>query len=358
MGRFFQRPAAVALACVLVAAAAPAPALAAAPQLSLPWLSVRAVDASLAPGSARRFVIADEYGRELTLRGACVETEERNLAGVHTQRSVDPADYTRGRCPDNFQGYQQPPVCGVDAGAGRFLVDASDGGRNDFAQARALGINIVRLCLSWSELEYTPGVYNATYIARVQQLLDWAEEQGVYVILDFHEDLYSQFILANASDPGIPGLLTPASGQDGAPAWAIRSDGWPSLGLFGVGNLNLAMLAAFDSLYGNKLPEPAVPQGEAPGPGLRDHYIGAVAALARAVANRSVVAGIEVRAKHAAQHLRKCRPCPWSRDQAASFRAAGAEKASGGAFHPCPLFRAFPPIVFFPRSSSTSPRCR
>jgi hypothetical protein len=114
------------------------------------------------------------------------------------------------------------------------------------------------------------------------------------VILDLHEDLYSQFIVANASDPGIPGLLTPASGQDGAPAWAVNANGWPSLGLFGVGNLNLAMLAAFDSLYNNALPSPPVPQGDAPGPGLRDHYIGAVAALARSVANRSVVAGIEL----------------------------------------------------------------
>lgn len=279
------------LRALLACLALPWSALAAAP--SLPWLSVRAVDASLAPGSARAFVIVDEYGRELTLRGACVESEERNLPGVHAQRSTDPADYEK-KCPDNYQGYSEPPICGVGAGAGRYLVDASDGGLNDFAQARALGLNIVRLCLSWSELEYTPGVYNATYLARVNQMLDWADEQGVYVILDMHEDLYSQFIVANASDPGIPGLLTPASGQDGAPPWAVNAAGWPSLGLFGVGNLNLAMLAAFDSLYNNALPSPPVPQGDAPGPGLRDHYIGAVAALARAVANRSVVAGIEL----------------------------------------------------------------
>ena len=105
-------------------------------QQSLPWLTVRAVDASLAPGSARRFVIADEFGREVTLRGACFEAEERNLLGLRTQRSVDPADY-EARCPENFQSYQEPPICGVDAGVGRFRVNASDGGQNDFAQARA-----------------------------------------------------------------------------------------------------------------------------------------------------------------------------------------------------------------------------
>ena len=125
-------------------------------------------------------------------------------------------------------------------------------------------------------------------------MLSWAEEQGVYVILDMHEDLYSQFILANSSEPGIPGLLTPSSGQDGAPAWAVRADGCPSLALFGIGNLNLAMMRSYQNLYENALPSPAVPQGEAPGPGLQDHYIGAVAALARAFANRSVVAGYEL----------------------------------------------------------------
>ena len=43
----------------------------------LPWLKVRAIDKTLNPNSLRDFVICDEYGREVTLRGACIEAEQR-----------------------------------------------------------------------------------------------------------------------------------------------------------------------------------------------------------------------------------------------------------------------------------------
>ncbi len=56
---------------------------------ALPWLTVRPVDLEANPASLRRHVLADEFGRELTLRGACFESEERNLPGA--QRPVDPA---------------------------------------------------------------------------------------------------------------------------------------------------------------------------------------------------------------------------------------------------------------------------
>ena len=257
----------------------------------LPWLTVRAVDKALHPASPRDYIIADEFAREVTLRGACVEGEERSLPPW--QRSTAAADYAAGACPANNANYQEPPICGVQAGAGKFAQDTSALSRNDFAQARALGFNIVRLCLSWSSLEYAPGVYNATYIERVAQLVSWAEEQDIYVILDMHEDLYSLFIQPAPNATGVPGLLSPGGGQDGAPAWAVATDGWPPLSIFGVGNLNLAVMRAFDNFYNNSV-LPGLPQGAAPGPGLQDHYIGAIAALAARFVNSSAVAGYEI----------------------------------------------------------------
>ncbi len=115
-----------------------------------------------------------------------------------------------------------------------------------------------------SSLEYTPGVYNASYIARVAQMVQWAKEQDIYLILDLHEDLYSVFIQPEPNATGIPGLLTPGGGQDGAPAWAVHTDGWPALNLFGIGDLNLAVMKAFDSFYNNTV-IPGLPQGAAPG---------------------------------------------------------------------------------------------
>lgn len=268
---------------------------------SLPWLSVRPVDKVANPSSHRDFVIVDEFGRELTLRGACLEAEERDVSP--SDRPTDPNVYANGACPPNQigknattgsgYGYEEPPICGVDFGKGRFMANDTDEGLNDFASARALGLNIMRLCLSWSELEPFPGTYDQMYIDRVAQLVSWAKEQGVYVILDLHQDLYSLFIQPLPNEPSYPPFLTPGGGQDGSPPWAIKTDGFPPLNIFGVGDLNLAILKAFDNLYNNSV-IPGIPQGDAPGPGLADHYIGAVAALASRFINESTVAGIEL----------------------------------------------------------------
>lgn len=52
----------------------------------LPWLSVRPVNKSLNPASLRDFVICDEYGREVTLRGACIEAEQRRCVDLMRSR--------------------------------------------------------------------------------------------------------------------------------------------------------------------------------------------------------------------------------------------------------------------------------
>jgi hypothetical protein len=270
---------------------------------ALPWLSVKNVGDASTPHA---FVLVDEVGREVVLRGVNVELEERSLPGPG-QRPVDPAAY-EGRCPENMGGYSEPPVCELQAGAGKYKLDVSEGSRNDLAQLRALGMNYIRLCLSWSELEPVPGVYNSTYLDRVEQIVGWAREQDVRVLLDMHQDLYSVSI-QSAGTAGIPPYLVPTDGQDGAPAWATLTDGWPPLAVEGIGerrwgsadrgfgggrqrgaatlseqyaqtnlqlhrrapgtlppaaNLNLAVLKAFDNFWLNTVP-PGVPQGDAPG---------------------------------------------------------------------------------------------
>lgn len=77
-----------------------------------------------------------------------------------------------------------------------------------------------------------------------------------------HEDLYSLFIQPEPNATGIPGLLTPGGGQDGAPAWAVVTGGWPALNVFGIGTFNLAIMAAFDAFYTNAI-VPGLPQGSA-----------------------------------------------------------------------------------------------
>jgi len=164
--------------------------------------------------------------------------------------------------------------------------------RNDFAQMRALGFNMIRLCLSWSQLEPEPGVYSEMYLDRIEQMVGWAAEQGIYVILDMHEDLYTMYIFGDTAHQ-IPPYLVASSGQDGAPEWATLTDGWPALAILGIGNLNLASMKAFDNFYNNEV-RANISQGAAPGPGLQDHYIGAIATLAKRFINSSAVIGFEI----------------------------------------------------------------
>lgn len=94
-----------------------------------------------------------------------------------------------------------------------------------------------------------------------------------------HQDQYSRFIFGDEAF-NFPPYLVPQDGQDGAPAWAVLTDGWPGVAIYGIGPLNLACMAAFDHFYENTV-VPGMPQGDAPGPGLQDHFIGALAFIAK-----------------------------------------------------------------------------
>ena len=264
------------------------PAGAAGSAAGLPWLHVVHPTTGLA-------YIADAAGRQVQLRGVNSEGLEdeafrtnptMNRAGYYP---IDPAAY-QGRCPANSNKIAAP-LCEVDAGKGRYQQSTADLGHNDFAQMRAYGFNIVRLAVSWSQLEPTPGRYNATYIDRIAQVVRWAREQGVYVLVDMHQDEWSRFIQPG-SEP-CPAGTEPAGGFDGAPKWAIVTTSKPSCGRLGQANDAAPVEASFDAFW-HDATLPGIPQGSAPGPGLADHYIGAIAAVARRFKNEPAVVGYEL----------------------------------------------------------------
>jgi endoglycosylceramidase len=156
---------------------------------------------------------------------------------------------------------------------------------------RALGFDVVRLVLNWSQLEPKPGRYSATYLDRVAQVVGWARQQGIYVILDMHQDQYSRYIVP-ASKGSAPSGCTPSGGGDGAPAWAVLDDGKPGCALFGIDELNPAESAAFANFWQNA--KVRAPQGQAPGTGLQDHFIGGLATLGRRFENDPAVLGYEL----------------------------------------------------------------
>jgi endoglycosylceramidase len=250
----------------------------------------------------------DPSGRTVILRGV-------NLVGleddVYTTPSgqepgglpfwpLSPSDYD-GTCPTNSHDISEPPVCEVQAGLPEYDQSDLPDSDNDLAQMRGLGFNFIRLPVSWSQLEPTPGVYNTTYIDRIAQVVQWAGQQGIYVLIDMHEDSYSRFTPETAP-VSVPPLLAPTTETgghaDGAPPWAVMADGAPALSVDGQSELNTFVETAFTNFWLNAVPKDAkghpLPQGEAPGPGLQDHYIGALAALAARFKNDSTVIGYDL----------------------------------------------------------------
>ena len=57
----------------------------------------------------------------------------------------------------------------------------------DFATIRATGATVVRLPISWALLEPTPGVFDPAALARVAQIVEWAGQAGLMVVLDMHQ---------------------------------------------------------------------------------------------------------------------------------------------------------------------------
>lgn len=205
-------------------------------------------------GHDGRSVIVDSSGREVVFRGVNIGAEKwRN-----DHRPWDPELYENGLCPTAETSYNQPPVCGVDYGKGKWDQNTEYDSRNDLAQIRAAGFNLVRLAISWSLLEPKPLEYSEKYLERIGQIVKWAAEQDVEVIIDMHQDNYGTCV-----------------GNDGAPSWAclnldVDHVPWWAQKIYEKVQKQIpfqeGVLLAFDSFYRNN-PVPDT------GKGLQEHFI-------------------------------------------------------------------------------------
>lgn len=124
--------------------------------------------------------------------------------------------------------------------------------QTDFLKLKQWGFNVIRLGIIWDGIEPSPGQFNGQYVDNVQKMIRLADQFGLYVILDMHQDLYSSLY------------------ADGAPAWATltdnheyaRTDLWSDAYLF-----DRAVQTAFDHFWNN------TPASD--GVGLQDHYVSA-----------------------------------------------------------------------------------
>jgi hypothetical protein len=189
------------------------------------------------PLIARGGRLFDAQGRELLLRGVNARVE-----------GIFDVSFDDGRIALE----PIPPFGAADC---RFL-------------SRELGLNFLRLPVSWSAFEPEPGAYNAAYLARILELAEACGREGVGTLVDLHQDAYSKEI-----------------GEDGAPLWAIVPP--PTQLLQGpledltARRLSRQVVLAFRSLFLNTS-------------GVQDAYAAMAAELARGLRDQPHVLGLEL----------------------------------------------------------------
>lgn len=119
--------------------------------------------------------------------------------------------------------------------------------RGDFRRIARLGMNSVRLLISWSKLEPRRGTVGRAYLHRIERAVGWARLQGLHVILDMHQDAWGKHVATSPGEACPPGTR-PAVGWDGAPRWATFTDGLSTCN-FGIRETAPAVIRAWESFY-------------------------------------------------------------------------------------------------------------
>jgi len=219
-------------------------------------------------GPAGLAQILDSAGRQVLLKGVnadgLVDYFRPDLKPPYPSA---PASYTGGACPAD-----DPTVEGVDLC------------QYDFSQLAPLGYDVVRLNVSWSLLEPTPGTIAKAYLNRIAQVVGWAKRAGIYVVIDMHQDAWSKYVYTAPGETCVTPLQA-IRGFDGAPSWA-SAHVTPACALNGVRELDPAVQEDFQKLYDD---------AQAPdGVGLQEHYANAMLALAQRFHEEPAVAGYEI----------------------------------------------------------------
>ena len=147
-------------------------------------------------------------------------------------------------------------------------------GPDDFARMREWGFNCVRLLIIWAAIEPECGKYDEAFLRRIDERIAWAKANGLYVLVDMHQDLWGEKV----------------PGGDGAPAWASLDGGRKHVHTsdhWGDAYLTSPMIqTCFDSFWANK-----------PGPdgvGIQDRFALAWRHVAKRYADEPAVIGYDL----------------------------------------------------------------
>ena len=157
--------------------------------------------------------------------------------------------------------------------------------RKDPGRMAAIGWNAVRLLVSWSRVEPEPGRYDRGYLNLVAATVRRLSSQGIYTIVDLHQDAWGPALAARPGEACEPPAL-PAVGWDGAPAWATLDGGAARCVPQGTRELSPAVRTAWQAFFENA----AGPGGV----GIQTRYLRMLRVVARRFARSTGVAGIDV----------------------------------------------------------------
>jgi endoglycosylceramidase len=130
-------------------------------------------------------------------------------------------------------------------------------GADDAAFLHQQGFNVVRLGAVFGAIMPSPGAIDTHYVDSIAETTRQLAAQGVYVLLDFHQDGYGPYVHGN-----------------GFPEWATLTDGLPNPAVdFPVYYVsNPALQRAFDNFWDDRPGPDGIP--------LQEHYATAVQAVA------------------------------------------------------------------------------
>ncbi|PPL18366.1 hypothetical protein GY24_10615 [Microterricola pindariensis] len=116
----------------------------------------------------------------------------------------------------------------------------------DFAGMAEYGFTVSRLNISWSALEPERGTLDPAYLAQIRDAVRWAADNGIYTVLDMHQDGWWNGATAEgtACRPGTETMW----GYDGAPEWATITDAAPRCQFTGR-DISPAGNRAFQNFY-------------------------------------------------------------------------------------------------------------
>ena len=88
------------------------------------------------------------------------------------------------------------------------------------SHAQEWGIDAMRVPFTWAALERSEGTFDTAWLAMYEELVASAWAHGIYTVVDFHQDVYSE-VYCGDGFPGWTVASPPAPAHD-CPAWSLE----------------------------------------------------------------------------------------------------------------------------------------